>query len=613
MWAWEQFPIDVDDPDLTKSSLYRGPITRAAVKAVSIAIARIVKAANQIGSAAWPPLSALKADHQYAQLSVTDALPFQGGETHHRPLLKAAQRSFDPKRHSSVQVSRCIRCADSQPGVLTKLFGPKYYVCGGQIEHGVAPCEPLQLKDVTIIGVRNEAVCIATADNKGIWITHLRRPKIGGGALWPKVPALPCLWEDNVLTLSQSQALSWPLNEDYSPSPFPTFQEISLTIQTDANSNKTAHLSFAFYNGAMSTPQCQRLIAAMDYTLTHHHTPSSPLRAVVLAGSNNYFSNGIALNVIEASADPSQESWENINAIDDVVHYLLHTFPAHNILVFAAIRGNAAAGGVALAAACDFVIAGSEVVLNPAYRAIGLYGSEYHSLSYTGRCGAGKAKEMLRAMVPMSPYQAQRAGLVDYVFPGSGAQLDGYIESHVEMLLRPGCLAKGGFWKASKGVDLSASGLAKARTMELGEMGRDFWSARSARYHARRFDFVRKIKSSSTPLRFAKHRRNSPGTLHDEEERDDFDDVAVYEKRKELEMRGALLMELRSASVSSSNSNSTVSTAATTPTLAEEKENLFAKLAAAKLEKGGVEADGGRGAQTILTCYYQPENCEARV
>lgn len=49
------------------------------------------------------------------------------------------------------------------------------------------------------------------------------------------------------------------------------------------------------------------------------------------------------------------------------------------IITVACIRGNAAAGGVALAAACDMTIAAHGVVLNPAYRAMGLHGSEFHS------------------------------------------------------------------------------------------------------------------------------------------------------------------------------------------------------------------------------------------
>jgi enoyl-CoA hydratase/carnithine racemase len=56
----------------------------------------------------------------------------------------------------------------------------------------------------------------------------------------------------------------------------------------------------------------------------------------------------------------------------DVVHYLLEEFPSLDILTIAGMRGNAAAGGVALAAACDIVIAGEHIVLNPAYRSLGL-------------------------------------------------------------------------------------------------------------------------------------------------------------------------------------------------------------------------------------------------
>lgn len=49
------------------------------------------------------------------------------------------------------------------------------------------------------------------------------------------------------------------------------------------------------------------------------------------------------------------------------------------IATVACVRGNAAAGGVALATACDVVLAGRGVVLNPSYRGMGLHGSELHS------------------------------------------------------------------------------------------------------------------------------------------------------------------------------------------------------------------------------------------
>ena len=54
-------------------------------------------------------------------------------------------------------------------------------------------------------------------------------------------------------------------------------------------------------------------------------------------------------------------------------------FCKRGIVTVACLRGNAAAGGVALAAACDVTIAARGVVLNPAYRGMGLHGSEFHS------------------------------------------------------------------------------------------------------------------------------------------------------------------------------------------------------------------------------------------
>lgn len=214
----------------------------------------------------------------------------------------------------------------------------------------------------------------------------------------------------------------------------------------------------------MATDQCSHLIEAFDYVLSES-TTSNPVQAVVLMGGA-YFSNGIALNVIESAADPAVESWLNINRIDDVVHYLLQEFPSRGMLTVAAIRGNAAAGGVALAAACDVVVAGQNCVLNPAYRAVGLYGSEYHTVSYHGRCGKANGDKILRSMTPLSPVQARHIGLVDYVFPGTGAVLDDYIRTHIAFLLKPGIL-KRGLWK--KDIDLSPAALARARAHELGE------------------------------------------------------------------------------------------------------------------------------------------------
>jgi hypothetical protein len=80
-------------------------------------------------------------------------------------------------------------------------------------------------------------------------------------------------------------------------------------------------------------------------------------------------------------------------------------------------------------------------------------------------------------------------------------------------------------WKAK--MDLTSSALALARTAELNKMAKDFYSPRSVRYHSRRFDFVRKVKPTQTPLSFATHIRIEGGL--DEEEKDVFDSVGYFD------------------------------------------------------------------------------------
>jgi putative two-component system hydrogenase maturation factor HypX/HoxX len=134
-----------------------------------------------------------------------------------------------------------------------------------------------------------------------------------------------------------------------------------------------------FCNGAMSTTQCYRLRDAFL------HARSRPTRVIVLLGGPDFWSNGIHLNAIEASADPAEESWRNINAIDDLILEILNTM-SH--LVIAGLRGNAGAGGAMLALAADRAYAMSGVVLTPHYRSMGeLYGSEYWTYTLPRRVG----------------------------------------------------------------------------------------------------------------------------------------------------------------------------------------------------------------------------------
>ena len=279
------------------------------------------------------------------------------------------------------------------------------------------------------------------------------------------------------------------------------------------------------------------------------------------------------MNTIEASTDPGRETWDNISAIDDIVEFLVsdtsadrspfmrHVSPLceRGIVTVACLRGNAAAGGVALAAGCDIVMAGRGVVLNPAYRAMGLHGSEFHSFSYLARCGQDRAAAMLRDMLPQSSTESRSTGLVDIEL-GSASSSTTDIESlaidQLRLILsssstapipcapwstrpsnstqRPSATMPLTTWMSSMKRDTyrhrTTPPLVHYRNEELSQMLLDsFHSVRSQRYHQRRYKFIRKVKSDATPARYVRHRPAE----QDEEELQAFDDAPGWIRGEE--------------------------------------------------------------------------------
>ena len=191
-----------------------------------------------------------------------------------------------------------------------------------------------------------------------------------------------------------------------------TYREISYRERAGVG-----YLRFDFYNGAMSTQQCERLREAYAHARSRSHT-----RVIVLLGGDDYFSNGIHLNVIEAANDPAAESWRNLVAINDLVRDIVQT---ESHLVVSALAGDAAAGGVPLALAGDYVVAREDVVLNPYYQHMGgLYGSEYWTYLLPRRVGSRIAAGLTSApFTPLGAQHAVRIGLLDGVL---GATIAGF-------------------------------------------------------------------------------------------------------------------------------------------------------------------------------------------
>ncbi|KAJ1593331.1 hypothetical protein NDA11_007358 [Ustilago hordei] len=598
VWAFDQFELTGEA--WSKSDLYRGPVTRAAVSAVLAAVKRVELAAKQESGdqVNWSPMKpTVAAPARYRTECVSRGVPFLGGRTHNRPLLRAGQRDFFPLLPSPAKVKlsadailQRIRSADSQPGMLSTLLGTPLFLYNAHIQRDPLPPSIASRQESlntsgTILATRQGAILVDVGADFPLWIGHLRRPKAKSDKyLHPKLPATMALL--SLPDLASSLSLLDPLkvpewspttgfgcdpNNPYARRPG-TYQQVWIDISTSPRTySRIAYIHAEFYNGAFSTLQCTLLLSAIKHALS---LPG--LKAIVLLGGSGYFSNGIALNVIEGSPDPSAEAWANINAIDDCVQALL---APKGVVTFAAIRGNAAAGGLAMATASDFVISTESAVLNPHYRGLGLYGSEWHTYSWYQRCGESVAKKFARQMLPMSATEAQRLGLVDYLLHNDriGAQavleeikglVNEVMDANVSQVSSSAVLAAGAPWtrclrlasahrsqstllseqilqnKTRYLADLFAESSCNTEPMsleghflqyrkaELDQMTLDFFHPhRKQRFASRCTGFVRKLVPTSTPTRFALHRRYSSHPTSeaeelDEEEKDEFDGLA---------------------------------------------------------------------------------------
>ncbi|WP_051893242.1 enoyl-CoA hydratase-related protein [Streptomyces erythrochromogenes] len=461
VWATADCPV----PPVGKSDLYRGEIADAALEAVLLAVERFA-------SGTYVPR------------------PQTGGRA--RPPVRQEDRRIDWAADGTERVLRVLRAADSQPGVRDHLLGADWYLHGGHREDG------LRGRPGELLATRAGAVCRATADG-AVWIPELRAPRLPGRPATPRLPATLALAD----RLDRLPALP-PLPELPAPpdaGPYrPAWSDIGYHEE-----GQTGFLTFSFPGGAMSTAHCRRLLDAYRTACTR------PTTVLVLGGGRDFFSNGIHLGVIEAAADPAEESWANINAMDDLVEAVLTTTDR---LVVSALGGNAAAGGAMLALAADEVWCRSGVVLNPHYRLMGLYGSEYWTYTLPRRVGPALADRLTTEALPLGAAAAQRLGLVDRTVPCAAGDFPRETQRlAVRLAALPATASRTAAKKAARERDEARRPLAAHREAELARMRRTFFDPH-APYHALRRAFVRKERPSATPphlTRAAADRRGVTG------------------------------------------------------------------------------------------------------
>jgi putative two-component system protein, hydrogenase maturation factor HypX/HoxX len=452
IWASESFPV----PAVGKSDLYRGEVSDAASAAVHLAVRRYAE-----GSYKPRPQS---------ESSVTVVW---------RDFLRQERRRIDWENDNTQTVLRKLRGADSQPGVLDEILGREVFLHGGH------PEDRLRGRPGELLATRAGAVCRATRDG-AVWIPELRPRKNSGDPAPFRRPAADVLAS---FPADGVRAGHGPhrLPEDPAPLELPPDRSTWTDLRYRQHGD-VGFLAFSFPGGAMSTDHCRRLLAAYRHALTR------PTSVLVLGGTRDFFSNGIHLNVIEAASDPAGESWANINAMDDLVEAVVRTTDR---LVVAALGGNAAAGGLMLALAADEVWCREGAVLNPHYRRMGLYGSEYWTYTLPRRVGADTARRLTDEALPVSAATAARTGLVDRLLPVAAQEFTAETERRAAALAAAPDLARRIAAKASaRRADEAERPLADYRRAELARMRAIFFDPK-APYHALRSAFVRKQPGGS--------------------------------------------------------------------------------------------------------------------
>ena len=438
VWASATFPMR----RAKKSSIYRNEITEAAVQAVLVAVDRF--AAGNFTPRRVP------------------------GSAH--PPLRQAERAIDWQAEPTAAILAKLNAADGFPGVAGELFGEPCHLFDAW------PEATLRGVPGALLARRETALCRATIDG-ALWLGQVRRPdgiKLPATLAFPEAAALP-----------EAPLAGWW------KSPVATWQDIAYE-----EAGGVGFLAFEFANGAMSTRQCERLREAWRWAAAR------PTRVIVLRGGADFWSNGIHLHTIEAADSPADESWANINAIDDLAEAILR---CDSHLTVAAVGGNAGAGGCFLARAADFVWVRDGVTLNPHYRNMGnLYGSEFWTSLLPPRVGDEGARAIMHRRLPMTAAAAVRLGLYDACLPAPGFAVD-VARRAMEMAGAADFAGRLAAKAARRAADEAVRPLATYRAAELTEMRRNFYGFDPS-YHVARYHFVVRSPHSWTPRHLARHR-----------------------------------------------------------------------------------------------------------
>ncbi len=377
--------------------------------------------------------------------------------------LSQENRKINWQKDNTKQILKKINMSDSTPGVKDEILGVECYLFSAFIE------DTLRGKTKEILAKRDGAICIGTIDG-AIWISQIQELDSF------KLPATYVL-KDKIKGIEEKRI---PLViEDERKS----FYELRVQRK-----DEIAYLYFNFHNGAMTSTQCIKLKYAIEYL-------KEECKVLVLMGADDFFSNGIHLNILEDSKKQGEDGWSNINAMNEAVKAVLL---CDEIITVASFNKNSGAGGVFLGLACDYAISSENTIFNPHYKTLGLSGSEYHTFILPKRVGQTKSKELLENCLPINANYAKKINMIDEVYPFEDYQEK--LEIFCENLLKNEDTFEEFIDRKKDFLEQELPLMEECKEKELQIMYDEFWQ-KSSSFHTLRYDFVHKIKPKNTPKR----------------------------------------------------------------------------------------------------------------
>ena len=377
--------------------------------------------------------------------------------------LSQENRKINWQKDNTKQILKKINMSDSTPGVKDEILGVECYLFSAFIE------DTLRGETKEILAKRDGAICIGTIDG-AIWISQIQELDSF------KLPATYVL-KDKIKGIEEKRI---PLViEDERKS----FYELRVQRK-----DEIAYLYFNFHNGAMTSTQCIKLKYAIEYL-------KEECKVLVLMGADDFFSNGIHLNILEDSKKQGEDGWSNINAMNEAVKAVLL---CDEIITVASFNKNSGAGGVFLGLACDYAISSENTIFNPHYKTLGLSGSEYHTFILPKRVGQTKSKELLENCLPINANYAKKINMIDEVYPFEDYQEK--LEIFCENLLKNEDTFEEFIDRKKDFLEQELPLMEECKEKELQIMYDEFWQ-KSSSFHTLRYDFVHKIKPKNTPKR----------------------------------------------------------------------------------------------------------------